>query len=495
MSGLDMVYYETGNPSILSDAYSTANGAPILDDCESDWTLHSVEQEGGGIIFEGERDLDTKDSHDWPLNADDVEYTLPTRVAAAWGDEELVSYHMNKRVGAAITLFGDVPPPTDVLADIKAEPGMQSYDVAPVDYLIPTNTTTYEITCLNSTQLEALGVPTNVSHVVGFEAIIDTDTEPHIHHLVLKGYTDESCMGLSSDIYVWASGSPSGQAMPDEAGFRFGFDRENDFKSIGVETHYDNPTAIEGLLDSSGVRVFWTENLRQYDAGVMQLGDPFVLLSTEPEPGLPMGKSMYSFSCPSSCTEEFQDESVTVFLQSLHMHEAGARMVTRHYRNDELYRVAEVEYYDFRYSGAFPVNVVDVTIERGDRFETDCYYETSDQKTFGLGSENEMCIDFLYYYPAQELPTGGYCGFGGTDDNSEFTGDLCGGEMTGFSALPEDSDLGRTFGLDDGGVCEVLEEEGTLSGAPRAMGHAGDVGLWVTAAVAGAGALAASWAL
>ena len=36
------------------------------------------------------------------------------------------------------------------------------------------------------------------------------------------------------------------------------------------------------------------------------------------------------------------------------------------------------------------------TVQKGDRFETDCYYDTdlssvgSDNVTFGLGSENEM---------------------------------------------------------------------------------------------------------
>ena len=30
----------------------------------------------------------------------------------------------------------------------------------------------------------------------------------------------------------------------------------------------------------------------------------------------------------------------------------------------------------------------------------DCYYYSSDGAvTWGLGSANEMCIDFLYYYP------------------------------------------------------------------------------------------------
>lgn len=43
------------------------------------------------------------------------------------------------------------------------------------------------------------------------------------------------------------------------------------------------------------------------DAGLVQLGDPSVLLA-KPEYGyntLPDGKSAYSFTCPSSCSEQY----------------------------------------------------------------------------------------------------------------------------------------------------------------------------------------------
>ena len=31
--------------------------------------------------------------------------------------------------------------------------------------------------------------------------------------------------------------------------------------------------------------------------------------------------------------------------------------------------------------------------------QVDCYYYNLDGTAWGLGSSNEMCIDFLYYYP------------------------------------------------------------------------------------------------
>ena len=89
-------------------------------------------------------------------------------------------------------------------------------------------------------------------------------------------------------------------ALPDDVGFLLGNDSGR-FVSLSVQAHYNNPDEVEGLIDNSGVRVYYTEELRPIDMGVIQLGDPFVLLDGT---AVPDGKSSYSFQCPSSCFEE-----------------------------------------------------------------------------------------------------------------------------------------------------------------------------------------------
>ena len=89
-------------------------------------------------------------------------------------------------------------------------------------------------------------------------------------------------------------------ALPEDVGFLLGNDSGR-FLSLAVEAHYDNPDKIEGIIDNSGVRVYYTEKLRSINMGVVQLGDPFVFLDGV---ALPEGKSSYSFQCPSSCFEE-----------------------------------------------------------------------------------------------------------------------------------------------------------------------------------------------
>lgn len=146
-----------------------------------------------------------------------------------------------------------------------------------------------------------------------------------MHHLVLRAYTVDNCARACegdddsttatastasasslcddvnfADIFVWAPGS-SDVVFPDDVGFLLGT-ASGRFLSLKVETHYNNPDGVEGLVDDSGVRVYYTEELRPINMGVIQLGDPFVQLGGE---RLPEGKSSFSFQCPSACFEEY----------------------------------------------------------------------------------------------------------------------------------------------------------------------------------------------
>ncbi|CAN0444040.1 unnamed protein product, partial [Hapterophycus canaliculatus] len=155
-------------------------------------------------------------------------------------------------------------------------------------------------------------------------------------------------------IFAWAPGAANVE-LPTDVGFLFG-NVSGGLKSLSLETHYNNPNGDEGMVDSSGVRVYYTEELRPINMGVMKLGDPNLALSGT---SLPDGKVITSFSCPSSCTEEnFEIEEVSVFYHFLHMHENGQRMRTRQYRNDSsgkevLLHTADVEYYSYLQAGGF----------------------------------------------------------------------------------------------------------------------------------------------
>jgi energy-converting hydrogenase Eha subunit H len=43
-----------------------------------------------------------------------------------------------------------------------------------------------------------------------------------------------------------------------------------------MQIHYNNPGLVAGVIDNSGVTVFYTTTLRQYDADVLELADPTI---------------------------------------------------------------------------------------------------------------------------------------------------------------------------------------------------------------------------
>lgn len=123
----------------------------------------------------------------------------------------------------------------------------------------------------------------------------------------LSAYLEKNNMTLPSfcedynyaDVFAWAPGA-SNVELPTDVGFRTG-NASGGFHSMSLQTHYDNPNGDVGMRDSSGVRVYYTEELRPIDMGVMKLGDPNIVLEGN---HLPDGKYGLSFNCPGSCTEE-----------------------------------------------------------------------------------------------------------------------------------------------------------------------------------------------
>ena len=93
----------------------------------------------------------------------------------------------------------------------------------------------------------------------------------------------------------------------------------------------------------------------------------------------------------------------------------------------------------------------------GDSFRTTCYYK--DGTKFGLGSEDEMCIAFIWYYPARELfGMPWICPHGIPDYGSG-----CSTELE-FGDLESVDDLGRSFGVSSGECVATPTADSSTSG-------------------------------
>ncbi|XP_015281365.1 PREDICTED: putative DBH-like monooxygenase protein 2 [Gekko japonicus] len=282
----------------------------------------------------------------------------------------------------------------------------------PITFPIPDDDTTYACTFIPLPRVKTK------HHIYKFEAVITPRNQTMVHHILVYACSNASvlptgvsdCYGadpdfaLCSQIVVgWAVGGGS-YMFPDETGISIGTPR--DFQWIRLEVHYSNFDLIPGLIDNSGIRLYYTPELRPYDMGVLQTG-----LFTFPIHFLPPGvESFNSYGlCNTSQFEELNGIPVPdmhVFGYLLHTHLAGRGVRGVHYRDGKQLRIlCEDNKYDFNLQETRGLKEL-VTFKAGDEFLVECRYETLDRTSLTFGGPstlNEMCLAFLFYYPRNNI--------------------------------------------------------------------------------------------
>ena len=122
----------------------------------------------------------------------------------------------------------------------------------------------------------------------------------------------------SEIIYVWSFGQGP-ECFDDEYGVRIG---QSGFKTIVIEMHWNNPQELSGETDSSGVRLYYTPQLRQYDAQTLFFGQVWLELPPRQKHVLQTAR------CAAECIEHIFN-STTVYISEIvpHMHYTGASTV------------------------------------------------------------------------------------------------------------------------------------------------------------------------
>lgn len=186
--------------------------------------------------------------------------------------------------------------------------------------------------------------------------------------------------------------------LPPEAGIRIG-DRRG-YQSFVIQYHYELPESSAEVFDASGVQLYVTDRLRRYDAGVIQLGDGGISMIDR---AVGEGYNKHAFTCPSQCSRDhFRNDVLHVFRRGLHMHALGTMMKTTQFSaSGQKIREDEIDFFDFHATSAFEPRSIDkgFVIRRGDWFTVECTYRTepgSPKASFGFGSKDEMCIDFVH---------------------------------------------------------------------------------------------------
>ena len=425
MRGADIVMY-TAETDALTDAYVLDELVqPSLDTCQS-WTLINSVVDEGFIIFEAKRLLNTSDAQDRAI-IDDTEFIIPsTRVIAAWGNDTTPSYHFRNVARGAVRFFG-----TPEMADDESfffqtvsTEAEGNVTLSADNYIIPSDVvTTYARFCFSSNDLMNSSVPMDQDlHVIGFEPFVQPGNTKYVHHYILYAsempfnYTNASCAEEYPALeiaYVWAPGDFP-LALPANVGGPLG---ARGYQSYALEIHYNNADMTPNVSDNSGVRVYYTSQKRQYDLGVFQTGDPFVALQETFVNENGGDFAQHTFVCEADCLTNHLPEPVTVIRESLHMHKTGATASNEHIRNGQVLRSSRVNFWDFEQQGDLAVVQAPFQLNPGDSFRTVCNYNSPNDVIWGLASEEEMCIAFLYYYPrtVSDMGIAISCGLGFND--------------------------------------------------------------------------------
>eukprot|EP00029_Vermamoeba_vermiformis_P009269 TRINITY_DN456_c0_g2_i1.p1 TRINITY_DN456_c0_g2~~TRINITY_DN456_c0_g2_i1.p1 ORF type:complete len:582 (+),score=68.64 TRINITY_DN456_c0_g2_i1:28-1746(+) len=460
MPGSDVVVVQKDSSDghiYIEDRYTYAFAQPKRDECqENDWTLVSSEEKDGMTLVEITRPLAARDNQDRAIVRGD------NAIIVAWGDNDVksIGYHGANRL-ATLICFWDCP------KDNVSVPNSIAMSISMPNITLPSKETTYMCYAV------PFSTPNDGDvHVVRLNFVPNSSGGHAVHHMVLhlcedfgvagdftsipllypepKDCTDPNPSPLGypgcTVLYAWARGGRP-LNLPEEAGFRLR-STSNSTKYLVLDMHYNNPDLVSGVIDASGIEMVATTDLRTYDASTLTLGDPAVLL-----PNIPARDPAFhvEITCPSECTETFPHD-IHVFSDYFHMHEIGRTGYSWIHSGNESTLLNRVEFYSFANQHAVDVNV---TLKPGDRINTNCVWDSSARNkstNMYIGSKDEMCMEFITYYPA--IPDIPFCGY---YDYNKTPISICG---RGVIPVPNPSvvdppgGVNRTFGTSDSDLCD-----------------------------------------
>ncbi|KAK9824478.1 hypothetical protein WJX72_010665 [[Myrmecia] bisecta] len=317
------------------------------------------------------------------------------------------------------------------------------FDFLIEDFEIPTNETNYVDFLFN--------LPSNATYdIVSIEAIIGDAGKTLLHHIDLRpcsrlteapgtgmvqhGGHATAPGGCGDVVYIFVPGTKA-WGFPAEAGLRCGKGTER--RAFNIGAHYHNPDHLSGQVDRSGLRLHLTTNLRKGDIGMLWAGAISGLVGSIP----PGHKSWYSStSCRVQLDRTQYPGGIHFFTHLPHIHKLGYRLWSDHMRmqvvQDEFghqksrwVKIGELgreEHYSYKAGRYGNLGEPGINVLPGDMITTTCIYDSTNQTEVirgGLGSNDEMCIHFLFYYPADAYGANRQC------IGTIHSGDLPGGAM------------------------------------------------------------------
>ncbi|XP_025104356.1 DBH-like monooxygenase protein 1 homolog [Pomacea canaliculata] len=171
-------------------------------------------------------------------------------------------------------------------------------------------------------------------HIIATTPIINNSYV--MHHMLLFGCRGDGgrgkqpfpCnMGGCSDIIgAWTLGL-SGQCFHPKAGFKVG---ANGYKTLLIQYHWNNPLLRSDFVDSSGLTLYYTPNLRPHNLGMLMTGQNY--LEIPPFTDLTIATS----DCTATCTKQLLHGDIHITEAVNHMHYLGKSMYLEHHRAGQM---------------------------------------------------------------------------------------------------------------------------------------------------------------
>jgi hypothetical protein len=372
----------------------------------ADWKLDSCSLTGGVLTVAATRAFMTFDVHDLDF------VSGPMALLFAWGRTtpnmpSALTFHDGGHIPKLVSLWGDAIP---VFDNSTFESDFDT-EIIRVNNVPIGNQTAY--TCIGFNLTEKNGMATQA---IAFEPLIDALNEPYVHHIVVYACRKAiaaapfECVTMppacqSGIIYAWGKGG-NPFVLPPITGLEVGTSRT----WVAMQMHYNNPQDIQNLTDSSGVRIYRTNQIRATQTGLLIMGTTQINLTA----GLPVVG--IAGECNTSVTTTYPLTGLNVYSSFLHAHQRGRRIWTNHVRNGTVIgTMGNNQAYDFNMQKIVALTPA-VTMLPGDQFVTYCTYDTSrdtQRVLFGETTAHEMCINFMAYYPAFSVTPTMNCGVTG----------------------------------------------------------------------------------
>lgn len=241
------------------------------------------------------------------------------------------------------------------------------------------------------------------THIVRWRPLITPGNELYVHHMVIfvcdapqKASGPYGCSMAPRDCSTILIGWSVGQTGQDWLGdYAMPIGGEGGIRHVVLQMHYNNPTEVTGLVDRSGIEIYYTPTLRKYDMGSLVVSTNWGRMVIPPK----VITAPQSAECPSECTKKFSTP-VTMVSYIPHMHQIGQQIWMQHIRDgEELPEIHRDDYYDFQRQQFYDINV---PLLPGDRLRLSCVWNSMSRTvntTGGESSSQEMCVALIQYYP------------------------------------------------------------------------------------------------